>query len=167
MLYPHAAIAKRTEGTAHILDLDHLTRLIPSSSVLILIMNNSTAHTGNRRYLARKRPASIAELAEMWDDTKDFKHYLGMAEKIWTEGRDWARKGNFEGAFVALARAATLVLEKLPMHRDYDGILNAKQRQNLSLVRISIIISLFTDPFSSKIPPVCSSYLITYHFRHY
>ena len=123
-------------------------------------MSNSTGHTGNGHHAARnapKRPASIAELAEMamldlWDDTKDFKHYLRMAEKYRKEGKDCARKGDLEGAFVALARAATLVLEKLPMHRDYNGMLNANQRQNLSLVRISTIISLFTDLFPSKIP---------------
>jgi STAM-binding protein len=107
-------------------------------------MNHSTAHAGNGRIVARngpRRPASIAELAEMamldlWDDTKDFKHYLRMAEKYRKEGKECAKKGDLEGAFVELARAATLVLEKLPMHRDYNGMLNANQRQNLSLVRI-------------------------------
>ena len=131
------------------------------------------AQAGVYFYFAKnghRRPASIAELAEMamldlWDDTRDFWHYLRMAEKYWKEGKDSARKGDLEGAFVALARAATLVLEKLPMHRDYNGMLNANKRRALSLVRISTIISLFTHPFSTKIP--LSSYMITYHFFHH
>jgi STAM-binding protein len=114
-------------------------------------MNHSTAQAGNEP----KRPASIAELAEMaqmamldlWDDTKDFKHYLRKAEKYRKEGREYARKGDIEGAFVELAQAATLVLEKLPMHREYNFILNATQRQNLYLVRISTIISFFRIHF--------------------
>jgi hypothetical protein len=117
------------------------------------------AHTGVYFYLARngrKRPASIPELAEMamldlWDDTKDFKQCLRMADNYRKEGKDCVRKGDLEDAFVALVRAATLMLEKLPMHRDYNSMLDANQQQNLSLVGISPIISLFTHPFSSKI----------------
>jgi STAM-binding protein len=51
--------------------------------------------------------------------TKGFKHYLRVAEKYRKEGIMRGRNGDFEGAFVELARAATLVLKKLPMHRDY------------------------------------------------
>lgn len=88
-----------------------------------------------------KRPASIAELAEratvdLYDDSKDFKHFLRLAEKHRKEGKECAKRGDLEGAFVELARAATLVLEKLPMHKDYHAILNATQRHNLGLVRI-------------------------------
>jgi STAM-binding protein len=117
-------------------------------------MSHSAVHTGSGRHVAKngptKRPASIAELAEMamqnlWDESKDFKHYLRMAEKYRREGKECAKKGDLEGAFVQLARAATLVLEKLPMHRDYKGILNDNQRQNLSLVRIYL---------SSSTPPL-------------
>jgi STAM-binding protein len=86
-----------------------------------------------------RRPSSIAELAEramldLYDDTKDFKYYLRTAEKYRKEGKECARRGDLEGAFVELARAATLVLEKLPVHRDYQTMLNPSQRQNLALV---------------------------------
>jgi hypothetical protein len=123
----------------------YLTQLIPPSFFLFIIMNNFTAHAGN----GPKRPASLAELAEMakldlWDATKDFKDYLKIANIYRKEGKECTKKGDLEGAFVQLARAATLVLEKLPMHRDYNGMLNANQRQNLALVRISMIISFFT-----------------------
>jgi len=80
-------------------------------------------------------------MLNLWDESKDFKHYLRMAEKYRKEGKECAKKGDLEGAFVQLARAATLVLEKLPMHRDYNGILNANQRQNLGLVRIYLFLS--------------------------
>ncbi|KAF9531213.1 hypothetical protein CPB83DRAFT_849571 [Crepidotus variabilis] len=92
----------------------------------------------NSRGNSQKRPASIAELAEramvdLWDDTKDFKYYLRLAEKYRKEGKECAKRGDLEGAFVELARAATLVLEKLPMHKDYYSVLNSNQRQNLGL----------------------------------
>ncbi|KAJ3501429.1 hypothetical protein NLJ89_g9344 [Agrocybe chaxingu] len=92
----------------------------------------------NHRNVAAKRPSSIAELADramldLWDENKDFKHYLRLAEKYRREGKECAKRGDLEGAFVELARAATLVLEKLPMHKDYHVVLNANQRHNLGL----------------------------------
>jgi len=105
------------------------------------------------------RPATIAELAErashnLWDDsassTKDFKAYLRLAERYRKEGKDAAKKGDYEHAFVMLAKAATLVLEKLPSHRDYQTVLSASQRANLSLVRFSsnFLGSLLADRFN-------------------
>ncbi|PPQ83875.1 hypothetical protein CVT26_009367 [Gymnopilus dilepis] len=107
----------------------------------------SLAHvTPTRPPHGRTRPASIAELAkeameDLWDENKDFKHYLRVAEKYRREGKECAKRGDLEGAFVQLARAATLVLEKLPLHRDYYGILNENQRQNLSLVGLPCSMS--------------------------
>jgi len=91
-----------------------------------------------------KRPASIAELADkamldLWDDSKEFKHYLRVAERYRREGKECAKRGDLESAFVELARAATLVLEKLPLHREYNTVLNANQRHNLALVRYAIL----------------------------
>ncbi|KAF8179888.1 hypothetical protein BJ912DRAFT_639027 [Pholiota molesta] len=87
---------------------------------------------------AARRPSSITELADkamvdLWDDTKDFKYYLRVAEKYRKDGKEYARKNDLEGAFIQLARAATLVLEKLPNHRDYNTMLNSNQRHNLAL----------------------------------
>ncbi|KIK04424.1 hypothetical protein K443DRAFT_93027 [Laccaria amethystina LaAM-08-1] len=89
-----------------------------------------------------KRPASIAEFADRarddgWDEAKEFKHHLRTAEKYRKEGKECAKRGDLEGAFVELARAATLVLERLPSHRDYNTLLNANQRHNLALVSLS------------------------------
>jgi hypothetical protein len=95
-----------------------------------------------RRYSSQsKRPASIAELAEraldnLWDENKDLKHYLRVAEKYRRDGKEFVRTGDLENGFVQFARAATLVLEKLPLHRDYYTLLKPAQRQNLGLVRV-------------------------------
>ncbi|EAU83758.2 hypothetical protein CC1G_07493 [Coprinopsis cinerea okayama7 len=99
-------------------------------------MNQAGNGHGHRRH--PKRPASIAELADKalehgWDDGRDLKHYLRMAEKYRKEGKDFAKQGDLESAFVLLAKAATLVLEKLPTHRDYQTLLNPAQRNNLAL----------------------------------
>ncbi|PPQ79036.1 hypothetical protein CVT25_002345 [Psilocybe cyanescens] len=105
--------------------------------------NTAAAHAGSARHNSRtavtpRRPASIAELAErakvdVWDDSREFKHHLRAAEKYRREGKECAKKGDLETAFVQLARAATLVLEKLPSHRDYNTVLNVNQRHNLGL----------------------------------
>lgn len=107
-----------------------------------------------------KRPATINELAEqalegLWDDSKELKHYLRVAEKYRREGKESLDRGDLEPAFIAFARAATLVLEKLPNHRDYKAVLNAGQRQNLSLVRIT---SCDTSLSSEHTPEVMSSF---------
>ncbi|KAJ7749377.1 hypothetical protein B0H16DRAFT_1319223, partial [Mycena metata] len=41
---------------------------------------------------------------------------------------------DLERAFIEYARAATLILEKIPSHRDYGTGLTTEQRNNLTLV---------------------------------
>lgn len=101
-------------------------------------MAPATHHTPNSYSYARK-PATIAILAEralenIWDEGRELKHFLRIAEKSRKDGKEFARRGDLENAFVSFARAATLVLEKLPTHRDYKKLLNESQRQNLMLV---------------------------------
>jgi STAM-binding protein len=86
-----------------------------------------------------RKPATIAALAEraledIWDERKELKHFLRIAERSRKEGKEYVKHGDLESAFVSFARAATLVLEKLPTHRDYKKLLNESQRQNLTLV---------------------------------
>lgn len=100
-------------------------------------MAPATHHTPNSYSYARK-PATIAILAEralenIWDEGRELKHFLRIAEKSRKDGKEFARRGDLENAFVSFARAATLVLEKLPTHRDYKKLLNESQRQNLML----------------------------------
>ncbi|KAF5325172.1 hypothetical protein D9619_010079 [Psilocybe cf. subviscida] len=97
---------------------------------------DATPHEPNTR--AVKRPSSIAELTEramlnLYDHTKEFSYHLRLAEKYRKEGKESAKRGDLEAAFVELLRAATLVLEKLPGHRGYQTMLNLSQRQNLAL----------------------------------
>ncbi|TCD65306.1 hypothetical protein EIP91_002831 [Steccherinum ochraceum] len=85
-----------------------------------------------------RRPATIAELAEaahidLWDATKGLKHWLRTAERSRKAGKLFHDQGNWEAAFVEYARAATLVLDKLPTHREYSTLLSADQRHNLSM----------------------------------
>lgn len=93
-----------------------------------------------------RRPASIAELAHraqdgLYDETRDLKHYLRNAEKYRRTAKELLKAGDTEAAFVEFAKAATLVLEKLPTHRDYHSLLTNEQRHNLGLVRIRYSVS--------------------------
>ncbi|KAH8827112.1 hypothetical protein DL96DRAFT_1232990 [Flagelloscypha sp. PMI_526] len=97
--------------------------------------------------MPRTRPSSIQELANEavqnnWDPSKDLKFYLKQAEKFRKVGKEYADSGDIESAFIEYARAATLVLEKLPQHKDYHTMLSKQQRQNLSLNGQDILDSL-------------------------
>ncbi|KAJ7594234.1 hypothetical protein C8J56DRAFT_926248 [Mycena floridula] len=85
-----------------------------------------------------RRPATIAELAERarendWDENGTVKHFLRLAERSRKLGADHANKNDLESAFVAFARAASLILEKIPNHRDYQTALTSSQRSNLAM----------------------------------
>lgn len=101
-------------------------------------MSHSSSQHSSRNI--SRRPANIQELAERarsgdsWDDKAKLKDYLRVAEKYRKEGKELARQGDIEAAFVLLAKAATLVLEKLPNHRDYYSLLTEEQQNNLALV---------------------------------
>ncbi|KAH8112815.1 hypothetical protein DFH11DRAFT_1511304 [Phellopilus nigrolimitatus] len=82
-----------------------------------------------------KRPASIQELAQraefVWEPSKDFKFWLKVAEKSRHAGQDYDLYGDLENAFVEYAKAATLILDKIPTHRDYHTRLDPTQRETL------------------------------------
>ncbi|OSD01066.1 hypothetical protein PYCCODRAFT_1345200, partial [Trametes coccinea BRFM310] len=85
------------------------------------------------------RPATIGELAtaasaDLWDPSKGLKHWLRTAEKARRTGDSLVQLRDYEGAFMEYAKAATIVLEKLPTHREYQTLLNADQRSNLGMV---------------------------------
>jgi hypothetical protein len=63
---------------------------------------------------------------------------LRSAERHRKAGKEYAKGGDLEAAFVEFAKAATLVLEKLPTHKDYLTVLTAEQRHNLGLVCIAL-----------------------------
>lgn len=97
----------------------------------------STTPQGARRPRS-KRPAMISELAERardhnWDENGSMKYYLRLAEKDRRDGVTFANNKDLENSFVTFARAASLILEKIPSHRDYSTALNAAQRSNLAM----------------------------------
>ena len=88
---------------------------------------------------SRARPATIAELAaqareNLWDPSKDLRHLLHAAESSRCTAETHLLSKDYEGAFVEFAKAATLVLEKIPTHEEYRTRLKTDQRHNLSMV---------------------------------
>ena len=81
------------------------------------------------------RPASIVELAQraeiIWDPVKDFKFWLKFAERARHAGQAYDLQGDLENAFVEYAKAATLILDKIPTHKDYHTRLDSTQRETL------------------------------------
>ena len=85
------------------------------------------------------RPHNIRELAErakhfLGEDPKTFKSWLRIAENARGNAKNFQEKGDFESAFVEFAKAATIVLEKIPAHPDYRVLLSTTQRHNMGLV---------------------------------
>ncbi|THH09006.1 hypothetical protein EW145_g2317 [Phellinidium pouzarii] len=80
-------------------------------------------------------PASIQQLAQLaevpWDPSNDFKYWLKVAEKARHRGQDYDLRNDLENAFVEYAKAATLILDKIPTHRDYQTRLDSTQRETL------------------------------------
>ncbi|KAJ6513963.1 hypothetical protein DFH09DRAFT_259977 [Mycena vulgaris] len=108
------------------------------------------------------RPATISELAAVAQSDPDaspssnldLKHYLRRADVHRREGKALASGAgggatasnprgssdagtDMERAFVEYAMAATLIVEKIPGHRDYGSGLTAEQKGNLTAVSTS------------------------------
>jgi hypothetical protein len=122
------------------------------------------SHTPNSRSysISTAKPVTIATLAEralenIWDERKELKHFLRIAERSRKQGKEFVTQGDLESAFVSFARAATLVLEKLPTHRDYKKLLNESQRQNLMLVCDLFIFSFQTLELENRNNPAVVS----------
>ena len=92
------------------------------------------------------RPASIQELAQkaeiIWDPAKDFKFWLKFAERARHAGQNYDLQGDLENAFVEYAKAATLILDKIPTHKDYHTRLDSTQRD--TLITVSTIGKMIT-----------------------
>ena len=103
--------------------------------------NRERRETWDARVERKTRPATITELAEksredLWDPNKSLKHWLRTAELARKAGKQYAEDGDYERSFVQLARAATIILERMPTHRDYHTLLSTDQRRNLVLVSL-------------------------------
>jgi hypothetical protein len=85
------------------------------------------------------QPHSIGELAErakqiLGEGPRPFKTWLRIAESARRNAKSFHEQGDLESAFVEYAKAATIVLEKIPAHPDYRVLLSQTQRHNMGLV---------------------------------
>jgi hypothetical protein len=93
----------------------------------------------SQHHVPPSRPYSIGELAErakqiLGKDPKPFKAWLRIAENARRDAKSSRKQGDLESAFVEYAKAATIVLEKIPAHPDYMVLLSTTQRHNMGLV---------------------------------
>ncbi|KAF8068002.1 hypothetical protein FPV67DRAFT_1168402 [Lyophyllum atratum] len=72
-------------------------------------------------------------IKEVWDEEIDIKFLLCDGEAYRKGGHANLSAGDLERAFIFLARAAMLALEKIPAHRDFTTYLSSSQRHNLKL----------------------------------
>ncbi|KAH7929023.1 Mov34-domain-containing protein [Leucogyrophana mollusca] len=108
---------------------------------------SSARRPSPRQVNTTRRPPSIAELADralsgLWDPSKGLKQWLKTADTFRKAGRAYAEAGDFESAFSEYAKAATIILEKLPTHKEYYTLLTSTQRHNLGLNGQNILDSL-------------------------
>jgi hypothetical protein len=68
------------------------------------------------------------------NDPKPLKGWHRLAESIHREAKSFHKLGDIDSAFVEYAKAATIVLEKIPVHPDYRVLLSTTQRDNMGLV---------------------------------
>ncbi|KAJ7049187.1 hypothetical protein C8F01DRAFT_1002863 [Mycena amicta] len=110
------------------------------------------------------RPATISELAAAAKNDPDtagssnqpLKYYLRRAEMHKRSGKALATGAgqgpteanplgshdmglDLERSFIQLAKAATLIADTIPNHRDYRSELSEEKRSNLSLVSSSVM----------------------------
>lgn len=90
----------------------------------------------------------MAERARVdWDSSKTLKFWLKAAQLARNKGKDLVNGEDIEGAFVEYAKAATIALEMIPTHSEYNVSLNISQRSNLDQVRnLHILNTLYIHP---------------------
>jgi STAM-binding protein len=93
------------------------------------------------------RPCSIPELEDralkgLWDPSKGMKHWLKAGDGFLVTGKAHHEAGKLEAAFTEFTKAATIILERLPTHKEYYILLTPTHRHNLGLVSISFAVVL-------------------------
>ncbi|RDB18377.1 Serine/threonine-protein kinase STY8 [Hypsizygus marmoreus] len=87
---------------------------------------------------AAANPSSITLLAVEaqqdvpWDRDGDLKQLFGVAETLRKEAQEYLKVGDYERTFISVSRAVTLILDKIPAHREYH-ILTQDQRRDVAL----------------------------------
>lgn len=126
-----------------------------SAALLTSAMTSSYARLSPQPSSSPRRPFCIAELADrathnLWDPSKGLKQWLKAADGFRKAGRAYHEAGDPEAAFVEFAKAATIILEKLPSHKEYFTLLTAAQRHNLGLVSPQHTYPVLFFPFVSR-----------------
>ena len=88
------------------------------------------------RALRPQLPSELGERAQksLGDAARPFKVWLRMAEDAKRDANRFHEQGDFESAFLEFARAATIILQKIPSHPDYRVLISQKQRHNIGMV---------------------------------
>ena len=68
------------------------------------------------------------------DDSRPLKSWLRLAESIRRCAESFDKQADLESAFVEYAKAATILLEKIPEHPDYWVLLSTDQRHDMGQV---------------------------------
>ncbi|KAF8261679.1 hypothetical protein EI94DRAFT_1468512, partial [Lactarius quietus] len=61
-------------------------------------------------------------------------NWLRLAESAERNARKFQKEGNLESAYIEFARAATILLEKVPSHPEYGVLLTSTERHDIGLV---------------------------------
>ena len=85
-----------------------------------------------------ERARSINELKDLakpsaYDPSRSFKDQLRAVKLLRDKSDQYRQDGDYESTYIYIARAATLIIAKLPVHPQYD-ILSAKQKTDLAAV---------------------------------
>lgn len=68
------------------------------------------------------------------DDSRPLKSWLRLVESICRDAAEFDYQVDLESAFVEYAKAATILLEKIPEHPDYWVLLSTKHRHDMGMV---------------------------------
>ena len=94
------------------------------------------------RYLpsAFQKPASISNLVERvdvgigWNHSEGLTYWLSVAESYRDEGkRLLEQEGDYEGAFVAFGKAASLILSLMPKHPGWSTLTVAQKKRIITV----------------------------------
>ena len=87
-----------------------------------------------------RRPHTISELAALasvdsYDPSRSLKEQLRTTNMLRKQGMQYYEEGDTEQAFVYLARAVNMLIEKLPSHKSFED-LPSRDQKTLTIVRL-------------------------------
>jgi hypothetical protein len=108
----------------------------PSNFVLDWLQSLPAQLQGTSRPLSYSN--FIGRTEHQWqslkDDSRSLKSWLRLAESICWDAKNFDLQADLESAFVEYAKAAIIILEKIPEHPDYWVLVSTKHRNDMDLV---------------------------------